>query len=170
MSAERFGLDYRPGNRWLRRKIDPARYLRLLKHCAVGVLVLLVLVAAAWPRLEAVRLGYRVESLRLEKEGLEKKAQRLRAELGTITDPSRLGQVAAERFGLTAPTEIVRLRLPDATGDSPAGDRPAGDRPAGAGASRTPADAGGSAPTVPDPTASDPTDRFARAEGAPPPR
>lgn len=153
MNAERFGIDYRPGNRWLRRKIDPARYLRLLQHCAIGVLVLLVLVAAAWPRLEAVRLGYRVESLRLEKEGLEKKAQRLRAELGTITDPSRLGQVAAERFGLTAPTEIVRLRLP-----GPAGDPPTGNRPAGAGAARTRANAG--------PTAATPTDRFARAEGA----
>lgn len=158
MNAERFGIDYRPGNRWLRRKIDPARYLRLLQHCAVGVLVLLVLVAAAWPRLEAVRLGYRVESLRLEKEGLEKKAQRLRAELGTITDPSRLGQVAAERFGLTAPTEIVRVRLPDRSGDRPAGDTPSGNRPAGAGAARTRANAG--------PTAATPTDHFARAEGA----
>ena len=160
MNAERFGLDYRPGNRWLRRKIDPARYLRLLKHCAVGVLVLLVLVAAAWPRLEAVRLGYRVESLRLEKEGLEKKAQRLRAELGTITDPSRLGQVAAERFGLAAPTEVVRLRLPASTDD----------RPTGAGAARTRANTGGSGPTPARPTPATPANDFARAEGAPTPR
>ena len=163
MNAERFGIDYRPGNRWLRRKIDPARYLRLLQHCAVGVLVLLVLVAAAWPRLEAVRLGYRVESLRLEKEGLEKKAQRLRAELGTITDPSRLGRVAAERFGLTAPTEVVRLRLPDPSGDRPAAG-PSANRPAGAGAARTRANAGPTAANAPNPNQ---TDHLARAEGAP---
>lgn len=151
MSADRFGMDYRPGNRWLRRKIDPARYLRLLKHCAVGVLVLLVLVGAAWPRLEAVRLGYRVESLRLEKEDLEKEAQRLRAELGTITDPSRLGRVAAERFGLTAPTEIVHLRL-DATG---------------AGTTRARTNAGRNTPAPTGETNAGQTNYFARAGGAP---
>lgn len=160
MTADRFGMDYRPGNRWLRRKIDPARYLRLLKHCAVGVLVLLVLVAAAWPRLEAVRLGYRVESLRLEKEDLEKEAQRLRAELGTITDPSRLGQVAAERFGLTPPTEIVHLRLPG---------------PADAGATRTGTtrartNAARNAPPPTGATGAPRGNRLARAGGAPTPR
>lgn len=155
MTADRFGMDYRPGNRWLRRKIDPARYLRLLKHCAVGVLVLLVLVAAAWPRLEAVRLGYRVESLRLEKEDLEKEAQRLRAELGTITDPSRLGQVAAERFGLTAPTEIVHLRLPG---------------PDSAGTTRARTNAARNAPPPTGATGAPRGNRLARAGGAPTPR
>ena len=112
MNAEHFQLDYRPGNRWLRRKIDPARYRRLLKHCAAAVLDLLALVAAAWPRLEAVRLGYRVEELRLEKEELEKAVLRLRADLGAITEPGRLERAARERFGLTAPTEFARVVLP----------------------------------------------------------
>ena len=102
MNAEHFQLDYRPGNRWLRRKIDPARYRRLLKHCAAAVLVLLALVAAAWPRLEAVRLGYRVEELRHEKEELEKAVLRLRADLGAITEPETFQYIQNENKQWTA--------------------------------------------------------------------
>lgn len=111
MSFERFEFGYRPDNRWLHRKIDRARYAQLLRYFAIGVVLLAALVAAAWPRLEAVRLGYRVEQLRLERERLEKDVQRYRLELSQLTDPRLVERMAREHHGLEPPDERVLLEV-----------------------------------------------------------
>ena len=104
-------LGYRPKNRWLRRRIDSVRYRRLLAFGGVALGLALVGVAAARPNLEAVRLGYRVEELRLAKEQLEQEIRRYRAELATLRDPVRLGRAARDHFGLVEPEEVVRLQV-----------------------------------------------------------
>ena len=119
MNPDRFELGYRPDNRWLHRKIDRASYARLLRYFAIGVVLAAALVAAAWPRLEAVRLGYRVEELRLERERLENTIRRHRLELGQQTDPRLVERTAREIRGLEPPEEVVVLEVEEGRAASP---------------------------------------------------
>lgn len=105
-----FAVGYRPRNRWLRRRIDRTRYGQLARLFAAVVLGLLGVAAAAWPRLEATRLGYRVEELRLAREELEQDVRRQRLRLAELTDPARVGALARER-GLEAPEREVVIGL-----------------------------------------------------------
>ncbi len=140
MSAGRFDLAYRPDGRWLHRKLDRARYLLLLRYCAVALVLLAALVLAAWPRLEAVRLGYRVEQLRLERDRLEKDIQRYRLEWSQLTDPRRVERAGRESHGLEPPEEFVVLEVtgagaaPPPGSDTPPADSPGGGASSGSGA------------------------------------
>lgn len=127
MSPEHFEVTYRPDNQWLHRKFDRKRYAQLLLYLAIGIFALTAAVAATWPHLEAIRLGYRVEELRLERDQLQKDIERYRLELGELTDPSSVERLARETYGLRPAGERVILETPEAaaevrgdTGSSPA--------------------------------------------------
>ena len=104
-------LGYRPRNRWLRRRADGARYGELLRYVVLGVIPLAVLTTAAWSNVEAVRVGYQVERLRLEKEELEKLIQRQRLELNELTNPLAVERAARETLGLAPPEATVILEM-----------------------------------------------------------
>ena len=114
MTSERFEVTYRPDNQWLHRKLDRRRYAQLLLYLVIGVFALTAAVAATWPHLEAIRLGYRVEELRLERDQLEKDIERFRLELGELTDPRSVERLARETYGLEPAGERVILEGPDA--------------------------------------------------------
>ena len=120
MTPERFEVTYRPDNQWLHRKLDRKRYAQLLLYLAIGIFALAAAVAATWPHLEAIRLGYDVEELRLERDQLQKDIERYRLELSELTDPSSVERLARETYGLQPAGERVILATPDA----PAGGRP----------------------------------------------
>ena len=120
MTSERFEVTYRPDNQWLHRKLDRKRYAQLLLYLVIGIFALTAAVAATWPHLEAIRLGYRVEELRLERDELEKDIERYRLELSRLTDPGSVERLARERYGLEPARERVILE----TADAPAGVRP----------------------------------------------
>ncbi len=102
-------VGYRPGNEWLRRAADPVRYRALLRIGLIGVLALLAILAAYWPRHEAVRLGYRTEELREEKERLEREIERLQLRLGELANPERVERLSRERLGLDLPSQVAVL-------------------------------------------------------------
>ena len=114
MTPEGFEVSYRPDNQWLHRKLDRRRYAQLLLYLAIGIFALAAAVAATWPYLEAVRLGYRVEELRLERDRLEKDIERYRLELSELTDPSSVERLARETHGLEPAGERVILETQDA--------------------------------------------------------
>ena len=114
MTSERFEVTYRPDNQWLHRKLDRRRYAQLLLYLVIGVFALTAAVAATWPHLEAIRLGYRVEELRLERDQLEKDIERYRLELGELTDPRSVERLARETYGLEPAGERVILESPGA--------------------------------------------------------
>lgn len=120
MTPDHFEVTYRPDNQWLHRKLDRKRYAQLLLYLAIGIFALTAAVAATWPYLEAIRLGYRVEELRLERDQLQKDIERYRLELSELTDPSSVERLARETHGLEPAGERVILEAPDA----PAGARP----------------------------------------------
>lgn len=114
MTSERFEVTYRPDNQWLQRKLDRRRYAQLLLYLAIGIFALAAAVAATWPHLEAIRLGYRVEELRLERDQLEKDIERYQLELSELTDPRSVERVARETYGLEPAGERVVLESPGA--------------------------------------------------------
>lgn len=120
MTPDHFEVTYRPDNQWLHRKLDRKRYAQLLLYLAIGIFALTAAVAATWPYLEAIRLGYRVEELRLERDQLQKDIERYRLELSELTDPSSVERLARETHGLEPAGERVILE----TRDAPAGARP----------------------------------------------
>ena len=114
MTSEHFEVNYRPDNQWLHRKLDRKRYAQLLLYLVIGIFALAAAVAATWPHLEAIRLGYRVEELRLERDQLQKDIERYRLELSELTDPSSVERLARETHGLQPAEERVILETPDA--------------------------------------------------------
>ncbi len=119
MTPEHFEVNYRPDNQWLHRKLDRKRYGQLLLYLVIGIFALAAAVAATWPHLEAVRLGYRVEELRLERDQLEKDIERYRLELSELTDPGDVERAARETYGLEPAGERVILETPDAPAATP---------------------------------------------------
>ena len=109
MTPDGFEFTYRPDNQWLHRKLDRKRYAQLLLYLAIGIFALTAAVAATWPHLEAIRLGYRVEELRLERDQLQKDIERYRLELGELTNPGSVERIARETFGLEPAGERVVL-------------------------------------------------------------
>ena len=109
MTPDGFEFTYRPDNQWLQRKLDRKRYAQLLLYLAIGIFALTAAVAATWPHLEAIRLGYRVEELRLERDQLQKDIERYRLELSELTDPGSVERIARETYGLEPAGERVIL-------------------------------------------------------------
>lgn len=120
MTPDRFEVAYRPANQWLRRKFDRVRYARLLLYLAIGIFALVAAVTATRPHLEAIRLGYRVEELRLERDRLEKDIERYRLTLHELTDPRAVERIARETYGLEPAAERLVLE----TASAPAGATP----------------------------------------------
>lgn len=119
MTPDHFEVTYRPDNQWLHRKLDRRRYAQLLLYLAIGIFALTAAVAATWPYLEAIRLGYRVEELRLERDQLQKDIERYRLELSELTDPNSVERLARETHGLEPAGERVILETPDAPAGVP---------------------------------------------------
>jgi cell division protein FtsL len=117
MTPEHFEVTYRPDNHWLHRKLDRKRYAQLLLYLVIGIFALTAAVAATWPYLEAIRLGYRVEELRLERDQLQKDIERYQLELSELTNPSSVERIARETYGLEPAGERVILESPDAPAD-----------------------------------------------------
>jgi cell division protein FtsL len=109
MAPDRFEFTYRPDNQWLHRKLDRGRYAQLLLYLAIGIFALVAAIAATWPYLEGIRLGYRVEELRLERDQLQKDIERYRLELSELTDPRSVERAARETHGLEPAGERVIL-------------------------------------------------------------
>ncbi len=109
MISSRFGIGYGPSNEWLRRRSDPERYRALFRVAGIGAVALGVLLIAYWPRQEAVRLGYRTEALRIERDRLERDIQSVRLRLDELGDPQRVQRLAREQFELGLPTTVATL-------------------------------------------------------------
>lgn len=119
MTPDRFEVGYRPHNQWLHRKLDRTRYAQLLLYLAIGIFAIAAAVAATWPHLEAIRLGYRVEELRLERDRLVKDIERYQLELSELTDPRSVERIARETHGLEPAGERVVLETPSAAVRAP---------------------------------------------------
>jgi cell division protein FtsL len=56
-----------------------------------------------WERVDIVRVGYRVERLKVEKTKLERERDQLRVKVSSLSAPDRIAKVATEQLGMVPP-------------------------------------------------------------------
>lgn len=104
MSQHRFLLSKRVGNEQLVREVDRKRHRELVMLAITGLALAAAVLAYAWQHFEMIRIGYRVEELRLEQERLLKVQRQLSLERATLTSPGRVESIATHQLGMTPPT------------------------------------------------------------------
>ncbi|MFQ5351655.1 MAG: hypothetical protein ACE5D3_01125 [Candidatus Binatia bacterium] len=85
---------------WARRSFDPAVAGTRRRLVVVAILILLLGVAQVMVRVEAMNLGYRIESTRRLIAELGHEHNLLRIETDREAGPDRLRRMARERLGL----------------------------------------------------------------------
>jgi cell division protein FtsL len=94
---------------------DPVRSREMRQFgIALGVLFLLVM-TYAWQHFKAIEYGYKIESLKVQREGLTDANRSLRLEEASLRDPERIDNLA-RKLGLQAPQagQIIRMdTVPD---------------------------------------------------------
>jgi cell division protein FtsL len=93
------------------REVDEARQRELWK--TVGLIVGLVIAAlfSAWPHMELMVNGYRIEQLQKEKDVQEEMTRQLRLEIETLRSPKRIELLATSRLHLVAPKQDEAIVL-----------------------------------------------------------
>ncbi len=99
-------------------KIEDPKRSREMRHFgfALGVLFLLVM-TYTWQHFKAIEYGYKVESLRSQRDGLLEMNRALRLEEASLRSPDRIDKLARE-YGMQPPRagQVIRMdsALPDA--------------------------------------------------------
>jgi cell division protein FtsL len=111
MSRHRFLLSKRVGNEQLVREVDRKRHRELVMLAITGLALAAAVLAYGWQHFEMIRIGYRVEELRLDQERLLKVQRQLSLERASLTSPDRVESIATRQLGMTRPTvsQIVVL-------------------------------------------------------------
>jgi cell division protein FtsL len=97
-------------NSRLRKVEDPNRGREMRQFgIALGCLFLLVM-TFAWQHFAAIEYGYKIESLRSQRDGLVEMNRALRLEQASLRDPERI-DIMARKLGLKSPDagQIIRL-------------------------------------------------------------
>jgi cell division protein FtsL len=100
-------------------KVENPQKSREMKHfgVALGCLFLLVM-AFAWQHFKAIEYGYKIETLRVQRDGLMEMNRALRLEEASLRDPERIDTLA-RKLGLQSPQagQVMRMDtvVPDAT-------------------------------------------------------
>lgn len=98
------------------------RSFRRAGGLVVGLMVCSFLIIFVWQRVNVMRVGYDVETLKKEKASLEKTREMLRIEVATLTSPERLERIATTSLGMKVPDEcqvVLVKRVKSGTGASP---------------------------------------------------
>jgi len=100
-------------------KLEDPRRARELRQFAIALCCLFVLVMGfALQHFRAIEYGYKIEALRLQRDGLLDMNHALRLEEASLRDPERIDMMA-RKLGLqsTQPGQVMRLDVSsDATG------------------------------------------------------
>ncbi len=93
------------------REVDEARQKELWR--TVGLILGLVLAAlfSAWPHMELMVNGYRIEQLQKEKNAEEERTRELRLEIETLRSPKRIEALATTRLHLVTPKQDEAIVL-----------------------------------------------------------
>lgn len=87
------------------REVDEARQRELWKTCGLIVGLVVAVLFSAWPHMELMVNGYRIEQLQKEKEAEEEMTRQLRLEIETLRSPKRIEALATTRLHLVAPKQ-----------------------------------------------------------------
>src|SRR6202451_1784792 len=98
-------------------KVEDPRRAREMKYFGFALCCLFLLVMGyALQHFRAIEYGYKIESLRLQRDGLTEMSRALRLEEASLRDPERI-DVMARKLGLQSPQPGQVLRM-DAVSDA----------------------------------------------------
>jgi cell division protein FtsL len=80
-----------------RYRLGPLLFGVFLGLAGIGVYI--------WPRVQVVRLAYRLQSSEQHLRALRQEQDQLRLELAALKDPQRIYQVATNQLGMRPPTQ-----------------------------------------------------------------
>ena len=99
-------------------KVEDPRRAREMRQfgIALGCLFLLVM-TYAWQHFKAIEYGYKIESMKIERDSMAEMNRALRLEDASLRDPERIDQLA-RRLGMQSPQagQVMRLDGSDDTG------------------------------------------------------
>ena len=121
MRIQRFWLSRQVSNAQLVRKLDKKRHRELLMMAFTGVVLAAAIIAYAWPLFEVIRLGYRMEDLREDRDRLLETRQHLELQRSTELAPSRIEGIAKEQLGMVYP-DPANVFTVETLGESPSGE------------------------------------------------
>jgi cell division protein FtsL len=93
------------------REVDQARQRELWKTVALIVGLVMAALFSAWPHMELMVNGYRIEQLQKEKDAEEEMTRQLRLEIETLRSPKRIEALATARLHLVAPKQDEAIVL-----------------------------------------------------------
>jgi len=92
-------------------KVEDPRRGREMRHFGIALSCLFLLVMTyAWQHFKAIEYGYRIESLKIERDGMIEMNHALRLEDASLRDPERIDAMA-RKMGLQSPQAGQVLRL-----------------------------------------------------------
>jgi cell division protein FtsL len=99
-------------------KIEDPKRSREMRHFGIALTCLFLLVMTyTWQHFKAIEYGYKVESLRSQRDGLLEMNHALRLEEASLRSPDRIDKLARE-YGMQPPRagQVIRMdsALPDA--------------------------------------------------------
>jgi cell division protein FtsL len=81
---------------------DPKRNREMKTFVAALCCLFLLVMTYAWQHFSAIEYGYRIESLKSQRDGLVEMSRALRLEQSSLRDPGRIDALA-RRIGLQSP-------------------------------------------------------------------
>jgi cell division protein FtsL len=99
-------------------KVEDPRRSQEMRQFGIALSCLFLLVMTyAWQHFKAIEYGYKVETLKMQRDGLAEMNRALRLEEASLRDPHRIDQIA-RNMGLQSPQAGQVIRLDSASQDS----------------------------------------------------
>ena len=99
-------------------KVEDPRRSREMKQFGIALCCLFLLVMTyAWQHFKAIEYGYKIETLKMQRDGLSEMNRALLLEEASLRDPHRIDQMARD-MGLQSPEPGQVMRLDTALPDS----------------------------------------------------
>jgi cell division protein FtsL len=101
-------------------KVEEPRRSREMKHFGIALCCLFLLTMTyAWQHFKAIEYGYRIESLKVQRDQMLEMNHALRLEEASLRDPERI-DVLARKLGLQSPQAGQVMRLEGGSADTTA--------------------------------------------------
>ena len=98
-------------------KVEDPRRAKEMKYFGTALCCLFLLTMTyAWQHFKAIEYGYRIESLKIQRDGMVEMNHALRLEEASLRDPERI-DVLARKLGLQSPQAGQVMRLEGGSGD-----------------------------------------------------
>jgi cell division protein FtsL len=102
-------------------KVEDPKRQREMRQFGVALACLFLLVMTfAWQHFKAIEYGYKIQSLRIQRDGLVEENHALQLEESSLRDPQRIDGLARQ-MGLQSPQagQVIRMDAPTADSATP---------------------------------------------------